>query len=204
MQDAGSGAERAPHITSKMLESVSGLNQRFLEVLVGRTAEWHSGTAGAGSTVGTRIAGLSTPQKAAVAQCPYALFDLHFCDAAHWRRRLADGRRWSVAELDPVDASTLEFVRLALFFSWHVATTTPLAARLILGMAELTVGAFRDAALETLPLVAAAEATSLTARWSDCTGYWSALTRAASLPDALALRRVQLYGLQLAAGARLA
>jgi len=30
----------------------------------------------------------------------------------------------SVAEAAPVDTNTLDFVRLAVFFAWHVASTT--------------------------------------------------------------------------------
>jgi hypothetical protein len=49
----------------------------------------------------------------------------------------------------------------------------------------------------------ASEAAHLSARWNGCSAYWSALTSAASRSDPAALHRVQLYGLQLAAAARL-
>jgi hypothetical protein len=54
-----------------------------------------------------------------------------------------------------------------------------------------------------LPPLVATEAVHLSARWNGCPAYWSALTAAASRADPAALRRVQLYGLQLAAAARL-
>jgi hypothetical protein len=66
-----------------------------------------------------------------------------------------------------------------------------------------TVAAFRHISLSSLPGLVATEAVNLTARWSHCGTYWSALTRAASRADAAELRRVQLFGLQLAAAARL-
>ena len=47
------------------------------------------------------------------------------------------------------------------------------------------------------------EAVHLTARWSDCAVYWSALVGAASAGNPAVLRRVQLHGLQLAAASRL-
>jgi hypothetical protein len=51
--------------------------------------------------------------------------------------------------------------------------------------------------------LAVTEAKHLTARWSDCIVYWSALVGAASVSNPGALRRVQLHGLQLAAASRL-
>jgi hypothetical protein len=47
------------------------------------------------------------------------------------------------------------------------------------------------------------EAAHLSARWGECTVFWSALTAAAARTEPAALRRVQLHGLQLAAAARL-
>jgi hypothetical protein len=102
-----------------------------------------------------------------------------------------------------VDAETLEFARLALFFAWHVASTSKLAAQLLLGMRDVTAAAFRSATIDCLPDLAVTEAAHLTARWNDCAPYWSALTRAAAGPDCAELRRIQLYGLQLAAAVRL-
>ena len=63
--------------------------------------------------------------------------------------------------------------------------------------------AFRRITVNQLPALVATEAVHLSARWSGCAAYWSALTAAASRADPTALRRVQLYGLQLAAAARL-
>jgi hypothetical protein len=54
-----------------------------------------------------------------------------------------------------------------------------------------------------LPALVATEAAHLSARWLERTAFWSALTAAAVRTDPAALRRVQLYGLQLAAAARL-
>jgi hypothetical protein len=66
-----------------------------------------------------------------------------------------------------------------------------------------TVEAFRSISVDALPVLALAEAANLTARWSGCRAYWSALISAAARPDPVALRRVQLSGLQLAAAAQL-
>jgi hypothetical protein len=95
------------------------------------------------------------------------------------------------------------FVRLALFYAWHVAAGAGLKAQLLLGMNGSTAAAFRLVTVNQLPPLVATEAVHLSARWNGCPAYWSALTTAASRANPEALRRVQLYGLQLAAAARL-
>ena len=94
-------------------------------------------------------------------------------------------------------------MRLALFYAWHVAATARLSAQLLLGMSAHTAAAFRRATLNSLPALVASEAVNLSARWCTCNAYWRALVRAASHADAERLRRVQLFGLQLEAAARL-
>jgi hypothetical protein len=117
--------------------------------------------------------------------------------------RLGSACGWPVADESVVDDDTVTFVRLALFYAWHVASTAGVAAQLLLGMSGNTVTAFRRITVSQLPALVVTESAHLSARWGDCAPYWSALTAAASRADPAALRRVQLYGLQLAAAARL-
>jgi len=149
------------------------------------------------------VAPLSVAQRAAAAGCPYALFDLRFQDDCYWRLRLQSAGAWRVADESIVDDDTVSFVRLALFYAWHVACSAGIAAQLLLGMNGTTANAFRRITVNQLPALVVTESANLSARWGDCAAYWSALTAAASRTDAAALRRVQLYGLQLAAAARL-
>ena len=205
MQDAQVGSwARESQLPAEMFESVRGLNHRFLDLVSIQPDSWSAARRGMSAEVSAQVAPLSPAQKAAASKCPYALFDLRFHDDCHWRARLQTAGHWRVAEELSVDADILEFVRLALFFAWHVASTTKLAAQLLLGMHADTAAAFRGATIDCLPSLAATEATHLTARWNDCTRYWSALTGAAVQPNSAELRRIQLYGLQLAAAARLA
>ncbi len=99
---------------------------------------------------------------------------------------------------------TASFVRLALFYAWHVAATARFSAQLLLGMSEHTAAAFRCATLNGLPALVAGEAVQLDARdgaRATRTGApWCAPPRA-RIADRL--RKVQLFGLQLAAAARL-
>jgi hypothetical protein len=180
------------HVSPTQLTSIRGLNSRFLD-LAGR------GLLAPG--LARRLASLLPVQRAAAASCPYALFDLRFGDDLYWRERLVGN--WRIADEPKVQADILDFVQLALFYTWHVASSTGLAARLLLGMHANTAEAFRGIAVDALPSLALAEAPNLTARWSNCGPYWSALISAAARPDPAALRRVQLSGLQLAAAAQL-
>ncbi len=204
MQDAlVSGWLEGSHVPVEMLESVRELNHRFLDLVSMRPDGWQASRGRLSPDVTAQVAPLSASQKAAASRCPYALFDLRFHDDAHWRSRLEGGARWVVADA-AVDADTLEFTRLALFFAWYAASSARLAAQLLLGMGDEAAAALRAVTIDCLPALAASEAVHLTARWSDCGRYWSALAAAAARPDAAGLRRIQLYGLQLAAAARLA
>jgi hypothetical protein len=161
-----------------------------LDLLAAR-GEWLAG----------QVAPLSSAQRAAAAGCPYALFDLRFQDEVHWRVRLQNAGSWRVADESAADEATVSFARIALFYVWHVASSASLGAPLLLGMHGNTAAAFRRITVNQLPALAVTEATHLSARWSACHSYWSALTAAAASADAAALRRVQLCGLQLAAAA---
>jgi hypothetical protein len=181
------------HLSAEILDSLRDLNHRFLDLTAARAMDRVAGY----------VAPLSATQRAAAAGCPYALFDLRFQDDGYWCSRLQTPGSWRVEDEFAADDETVNFVRLALFYAWHVASIAGLKAQLLLGMNGGTAAVFRRITVNQLPALVATEAVHLSARWNGCTAYWSALTAAASSADAAALRRVQLYGLQLAAAARL-
>lgn len=188
-----------PIITERVQNSLSELNLRFLELL----ATDHHEAAVLSGDMRLCLTQMSIAQRAAVADCPYALFDVRFQDEVHWSMRLSDAQRWQVAEVSVAGAEAVNFVRLALFYAWHVAHSAKLAARVQLGMNESVVTAFRSTTLDRLPALAVSEAAYLSVKWSANAAYWGLLTRAAATADTAALRRVQLYGLQLSAASRL-
>ncbi len=198
---------REPHLTTEQVNSVRSLNLRFLD-LAGRTeGPWDAcrptgGNSMLAAGLAQQLAPLSRTQRAAVASCPYALFDLRFENEAYWQSRLAQHTPYRVAEESP-DGDVVDFTRLALFYSWHVCSTASLAAQFLLGMSPATVDSFRGLGVNSLPGLAASEAVNLSARWRNSPAYWSALIGAAERAEPSTLRRVQLYGLQLAAAARL-
>ena len=210
MQDAivGSWAQES-HLSVESLGSLHDLNHRFLDLAAARAHGRAPGGAGFSPILAGQLAPLSQAQRRAAAGCPYALFDLRFQDDGHWRSRLQEPRAWCVAEEAVpdggavIDDETLSFVGLALFYAWHVAAGAGLAAQLQLGMKGSTAAAFRRISVNRLPALAATEAAHLSARWIECSAFWSALTAAAARANPPGLRRVQLYGLQLAAASRL-
>src|ERR1700722_19956739 len=137
MQDAYVGGwARESHLSAGILESLRDLNHQFLDLAAARTGG-----------VARQVSALSAAQRAAAAGCPYALFDLRFQDDAHWRERLQGLRSWYVADRSAVDDQgddkTVGFVRLALFYAWHVASSEGLKAQLLLGMNGRTAVEFR-------------------------------------------------------------
>ncbi|MEP6547240.1 MAG: hypothetical protein ABJD53_07215 [Gammaproteobacteria bacterium] len=205
MQDAivGSWAQES-HLSAESLGSLHGLNHRFLDLAAARTDGWvASGGVGFSPSLAGQLAPLSQAQRQAAAGCPYALFDLRFQDDGHWRSLLQEPRAWRVADEVVIDDETVSFVRLALFYAWHAAAGAGFAAQLQLGMNGNTAAAFRRISVNRLPALVVTEAAHLSARWIECTAFWSALTSAAMRADPPGLRRVQLYGLQLAAASRL-
>ncbi len=195
MQDAYIGNwTQQSHVSIEHLTSMRGLNTRFLDL---------AGNGLFSPELARQVAVLSPEQRISAANCPYALFDLRFADDGYWRGRLQTIGTWRIADDLQVHAEIVDFVRLALFYTWHVASSAGLAAHLLLGMHGNTAEAFRCISVDALPALALAEAANLTARWSGCSSYWTALISAAARPDPAALRRVQLSGLQLAAAAQL-
>jgi len=198
------GWARESQLSLEILESLRELNHRFLDLVGSSAGDWHA-TQGPGwpGDLSRQLASLSAAERKAIAGCPFALFDLRFHDDGYWRARLQSAGQWAVCDATAGDQKTLEFVRLALFFAWHVAATASLAARFLTGMNEMTVAAFRSITIDCIPALAMTESVHLTARWSDRAAYWAALTGAASRSNTAVLRRIQMSGLQLAAAMQL-
>ncbi len=204
MQEAFIGGwSRQTSFSVEVLAPLYDLNLRFLDLVGARVAGWRiPGAPSLPGAAAEQVAPMSPSQKAAAAHCPYALFDLRFHDEAHWHARLHGAGQWRIAD-EAAQEETANFVRLALIYAWHVAATTRYAAPLLLGMTERTASAFRATTLNCLQALVASETEHLSARFCNCGAYWSALTSAATRRDEHRLRRIQLFGLQLAAAALL-
>jgi FAD/FMN-containing dehydrogenase len=202
MEDAAIGGwSPRTGFSIEMLAPLHDLNLRFLDLAGAFAGGWRAdGALGVPAGATERLAPMSPPQRAAAASCPYALFDLRFHDDAHWASCLNRAGCMRVSDEGGQDDRG-SFVALALFYAWHVAHTTRHAAQVLLGMSERTAGAFRATTLNCLPALVASETANLSARFMNSSGYWLALTTAAVRRDEHRLRKVQLFGLQLAAAA---
>jgi hypothetical protein len=185
-----------------MLASLRDLNVRFLDLLAAHALGWRDAFGIAPEALG-RLASLTGSQRAAAADCPYALFDLKLSDDAHWQSRLALRAEPLIADAPVPAGDVAGFVHLILFYAWHVASTPRSSAQPWLGMSEATATVFRSLPLNSLPALAASEAPHLSARWWASTFFWNALASSASRGDERRLRKVHLFGLQLAAAALL-
>jgi hypothetical protein len=180
------------------------LNLRFLDLAASReSGSRHDAALRLPNDAALSIAPLSRAQRAAAANCPYALFDLRLSDDARWRARAMTCGDWIAEDQSTVAQDLVSFVRQALFYAWHIASTSRPGLQLWLGMAEKTAAMFRGMTLNGVSALAASEASQLTARWYGSTFFWNTLTLAASRDDGARLREIHLFGLQLAAGALL-
>jgi hypothetical protein len=203
MQDAFIWARQA-HFSAEMLASLRDLNLRFLDLIAAHAMDPFGEDASRIAPEATgRIVPLTGSQRAAAADCPYALFDLKLGDGTHWESRLAGQVDPRVADAPPVAEDLAGFMRLTLFYAWHVASTPRSSAQLWLGMSEGTATLFRSMPLDRLPALAASSTSHLSARWCACGFFWNALASSASRGDERRLRKVHLFGLQLAAAALL-
>ena len=203
MQDAFIWASQS-HLSAEMLAPLRDLNLRFLDLVAARAGAW-PGTGPLSLSPGAvaRIAPLTRAQRAAAANCPYALFDLRLGDEAHWRLGLARHPDRAVADGPPIAEDILSFACIALFYAWHVASTPRLGAQLWLGMSKGTASVLRTISLDRLPALAASQAAHLSARWGSSVFFWDALAASASRGEERCLRKVHLFGVQLAAAALL-
>jgi len=108
-----------------------------------------------------------------------------------------------VADESTADDETVNFVRLALFYAWHVASSAGLKAQLLLGMNGTTAAAFRRITVNQLPALVATEAVHLSARWSGCAALLERAHRSSVARRSGGAAPRAIYGLQLAAAARL-
>jgi hypothetical protein len=205
MQDAsGDLLNYTTPLPARIIHSLNELNRQFLDLVCRRAkCAQDAGCLGLPAELRDIFAQLEHEQRAALSGCPYALFDMRFADEAHWQTRLLRTHDWCVADGARADAEAADFSQLALFYSWHLATTCPLSAPLVLGMSERTLTAFAGLTVDRLPALIGSGRLALTARWSQCQSYWRALAYGARSPKSADFRRAQLFGLQLAATTRL-
>ena len=198
----------APVLSAAVLARIHELNLDYIELLA---AEHNA--AGAGDAqllhlpyrLHAIIAELTPAARAALAALPYTLYSLGFEDEKLWRSlaepavlatSLSMGERYAQPHCASLQASLCE---VALLYAWHVATSSPLAARLIYAMPEAVAQRLTSAPPWYIRRLAVHHASLLMPRWPTNPGFWPDLVRFAAEGDQQRLATAKLLGSQLIA-----
>ena len=173
------------------LAAIRESNRSFLTLAAGAQSE----SLGIDSVTAARIRALDDAGLAAVADCPYTLFNLRFEDADFWR-----GFGFEAAQpWQSVATERVSFVRMAVFLAWHLARSNELAASLVLGMTPAVQRAWRAIPLSALERAAPGVLVHLQARWGSHPTFWGKLLDTAAPAARERADAVRLLGLQLLA-----
>ena len=197
----------APVLEPAILARIHQLNLDYLELLVAEHAapECAAQLRHLPPRQCAELAAL--PQRAlrALAAAPYTLYSLGFEDETFWKS-ICDSATASMpasvlhryARADDASAQ-YEFCKVALLHAWHVATTSPLAARVIYAMPHVTAERLAVAPLWQISCISSSHAALLMPRWPTNPGFWPDLIHFAAGNDARRLTTAQLLGSQLIA-----
>jgi hypothetical protein len=196
----------APVLSAAVLARIHELNLDYVELLA---AEHNAADSSDGQLqrlpckLHGAIAEMSATARASLAALPYTLYSLGFEDERLWRSlaepaalagSLSTGERYAQPHRESLSASLCE---VALLYAWHVATASPLAARLIYAMPDTVVVRLTAAPLWYVRRLAVHHASLLRPRWPTNPGFWPDLLRFAIEGDQTRLATVKILGSQL-------
>lgn len=194
----------APVLRQDILSRVQELNSDYLELLAAERASDQS--VGQLQYFAPRLqvalAGLSYEQRARLAAVPYALYSLRFEDARFWQMTCdTSHRRIDERCLAAAQGSSLRalFVEIALMQAWYIASTHPLAARMIYSMGDSVRERVAALSLWQVKRIVAEHAQLMTPRWPTNPCFWPDLVAFAKVSDSVRLAATQLLGTQLIA-----
>ena len=197
----------APVLSAAVLARIHELNLDYVELL----AAEHNAALADGQLqhlpckLHAAIAELSSEARVALAALPYTLYSLGFEDEKLWRSlaepaALATSLSMSERYAQPHSASLQASVcEVALLYAWHVATSSPLAARLIYAMPESVAQRLTAAPPWYVRRLAVHHASLLMPRWPTNPGFWPDLVRFAAAQDHHRLATAKILGSQLIA-----
>ena len=197
----------APVLSAAVLARIHELNLDYVELL----AAEHNTAIADGQLqhlpckLHAALAELSSAARATLAAMPYTLYSLGFEDEKLWRSlaepaalatSLSISERYAQPYSTSLQASLCE---VALLYAWHVATSSPLAARLIYAMPESVAQRLTAAPPWYVRRLAVHHASLLMPRWPTNPGFWPDLVRFAAAGDHLRLATAKILGSQLIA-----
>jgi hypothetical protein len=197
----------APVLSAAVLARVHELNLDYVELLA---AEHNTGSADGQlqhlpCKLHAAIVELSSAARGSLAALPYTLYSLGFEDEKLWRSlaepaALATSLSMSERYAQPHSASLqASLCEVALMFAWHVATSSPLAARLIYAMPESVAQRLTAAPPWYVRRLGVHHASLLMPRWPTNPGFWPDLVRFAADGDQHRLATAKILGSQLIA-----
>ena len=198
----------APVLSAAVLARIHELNLDYVELLA---AEHNATTADDAQLqhlpckLHATIAELSPTARALLAALPYTLYSLGFEDEKLWRSlaepaELAASLSMSERYAQPHSASLqASLCEVALLYAWHVAASSPLAARLIYAMPETVAQRLTAAPPWYVRRLAVHHAALLMPRWPTNPGFWPDLVRFAAAGDQQRLATAKVLGSQLIA-----
>ena len=197
----------APVLSAAVLARIHELNLDYVELL----AAEHNTAIADGQLqhlpckLHAALAELSSAARATLAAMPYTLYSLGFEDEKLWRSlaepaALATSLSMSERYAQPYSTSLqASLCEVALLYAWHVATSSPLAARLIYAMPESVAQRLTAAPPWYVRRLAVHHASLLMPRWPTNPGFWPDLVRFAATGDHLRLATAKILGSQLIA-----
>jgi hypothetical protein len=197
----------APVLSAAVLARIHELNVDYVELL----AAEHNTAIADGQLqhlpckLHAALAELSSAARATLAALPYTLYSLGFEDEKLWRSlaepaALATSLSMSERYAQPYSTSLqASLCEVALLYAWHVATSSPLAARLIYAMPESVAQQLTAAPPWYVRRLAVHHASLLMPRWPTNPGFWPDLVRFAAAGDHLRLATAKILGSQLIA-----
>ena len=198
----------APILSDAVLARIHEINLDYIELL---TAEHNAAEDIDGQLqhlpckLHAAIAELSPSARVSLASLPYTLYSLGFEDEKLWRSlaepaalatSLSMSERYAQPHRASLQASLCE---VALLYAWHVATWSPLAARLIYAMPESVAERLTAAPPWYIRRLAVHHGSLLLPRWPTNPGFWPDLVRFAAAGDQQRLATVRVLGSQLIA-----
>jgi hypothetical protein len=149
------------------------------------------------------LANLAPAARLALARCPFSLFTARFHDGHFWAAQAQiNAIRDSVPRFwnpHKISSDATAFSDLALFYAWHLVHSNPLAARVLLGMAEQTLATFKQLPLLRLQQLAVEQPQLVTLRWPERSPFWRGLTNLAQRGIEERLTDMRLLGIQMIA-----
>jgi len=198
----------SPVLSAAVLARVQELNLDYIELLA---AEHSDPPTEAGQLqylpckLHATLAALAPAARNSLAALPYTLYSLGFEDEKLWRGlaepaalavSLSMRERYSHPHSASLQASLCE---VALLYAWHVATASPLAARIIYAMPESVTQRLTAAPPWYVRRLAVHHASLLMPRWPTNPGFWPDLVRFAAAGDQQRLGTAKVLGSQLIA-----